>query len=212
MPDTASSLATPEPTAAGQRGPQEHERRRQILEAAHVHFKTYGYAKTTVGDIAKAINLSPAYVYKFFESKQAIGEAVVREALSGVAGILDEIAGGPKPAATRLRQIFRAIAERTADMCFNDRKMFDLAVVACGEKWQAIEDYQAYLFGLVRGVVTQGREAGEFERKTPIAETTAAILMTLEMFARPALLEQNLDDPVGRAETMANLVLRSLAP
>ena len=202
----------PEYHPAGQRGPQEHERRQQILEAAHSHFKTYGYAKTTVGDIAKAIGLSPAYVYKFFDSKQAIGEAVVREAIAAVTTDLSALAASAKPAATRLRQIYRAVAERTADMCFNDRKMFDLAVAACDEAWQVIGEYQAYLFDLIRGLVTEGRESGEFERKTPIAETTAAILMTLEMFARPALLQQNLDDPVGRAENIANLVLRSLAP
>ncbi len=212
MSDTATKSTKPEIHAAGQRGPVDHERRAQILETAHGYFKSYGYAKTTVGDIAKALNMSPAYVYKFFESKQAIGEAVVREALSALTGELDQIAATAKPAATRLRQVYRTVAERTTSMCFNDRKMFDLGVIACEEKWQVITDYQAYLFDLIRGIVISGREGAEFERKTPIAETTAAIQMTLEMFARPALLEQNLDDPVGRAENMANLVLRSLAP
>ncbi len=212
MSDSVTHTPLPEVAPAGQRGPVEHERRQQILGAAHGYFKTYGYAKTTVGDIAKAIGLSPAYVYKFFDSKQAVGEAVVREAIAAVTTELSAIAGGPKPAATRMRQIYRTVAERTANMCFNDRKMFDLAVAACDEKWQVIEEYQAYLFDLMRGLIIEGREAGEFERKTPIIETTAAILMTLEMFARPALLEQNLDDPVGRSENIANLVLRSLAP
>ncbi len=212
MSDTTTHTPTPETAPHGQRGPVEHERRQQIMEAAHSHFKTYGYAKTTVGDIAKTIGLSPAYVYKFFESKQAIGETVVREALTTLTDELTLIARSEKPAATRLRQIFRTVAERTAGMCFADRKIFDLAVVACDEKWQVITEYLAYLSDLVRAIVVAGREAAEFERKTPIAETTAAILMTLEMFARPTFLEQKLDDPVGQAEAMANLVLRSLAP
>ncbi len=212
MPDTVTDKVTPVPQPSGQRGPVEHDRRRQILDAAHDHFKTYGYAKTTVGDLAKAIGLSPAYIYKFFESKQAIGEAAVREALSVVIVELQTIAAAAKPAATRLRLVYRTVAERGVELCFKDRKMFDLAVAACDEKWQAIADYQACLSGIIRTLVTEGREAGEFERKTPIAETTEAILMTLEIFARPTMLEQNLDDPIGRAENMANLVLRSLAP
>src|SRR3982751_2116496 len=69
---TASSVATI-------RGPAEHSVRDQIVEAAHEHFAHYGYAKTTVSDLAREIGFSKAYIYRFFESKQAIGEAIVGE-------------------------------------------------------------------------------------------------------------------------------------
>ncbi|WP_325380843.1 TetR/AcrR family transcriptional regulator, partial [Edaphobacter sp.] len=59
---------------SGQRGPADSERRQQILHAAFEHFRLYGYRKTTVADIAKAINLSTPYLYNFFDSKQAIGD------------------------------------------------------------------------------------------------------------------------------------------
>ena len=36
------------------------------------HFSRYGYEKTTVTDLAKAIGFSKAYIYKFFDSKQAV--------------------------------------------------------------------------------------------------------------------------------------------
>ena len=48
-------------------------------DAANEHFSRYGYEKTTVSDLAKAIGFSKAYIYKFFESKQAIGEMICRE-------------------------------------------------------------------------------------------------------------------------------------
>ena len=51
----------------GHRGPVEHERREQIVKAANEHFRRYGYNKTTVADLANAIGLSTAYIYKFFE-------------------------------------------------------------------------------------------------------------------------------------------------
>ena len=56
------------------RGPVDHSVRDQIVEAAEAHFSHYGYDKTTVSDLAKAIGFSKAYIYKFFDSKQAIGE------------------------------------------------------------------------------------------------------------------------------------------
>ena len=76
----------------GQRGPVEHERRDQIIRAADEHFRRYGYNKTTVADLAKAIGVSSAYVYRFFESKQAIGEAVCAMTLAAIDGPLLEIA------------------------------------------------------------------------------------------------------------------------
>jgi AcrR family transcriptional regulator len=196
----------------GQRGPAEHERREQILQAAGVHFVRYGYNKTTVADLAKAIDLSTAYIYKFFDSKQSIGEAVCASALGKVAAELRQIALEPKPAASRLRLLYQTVARRGAELSFNERKLHDLAVIACTEKWQAVRDHQAALLEIIRDLVAQGREAGEFERKTPIAETSFAIRQTLELFSQPLFLEQNFDGLEDRAASVASLVLRSLAP
>ena len=44
------------------RGPQDHEIRDQIINAATQHFGHYGYEKTTVSDLAKAIGFSKAYI------------------------------------------------------------------------------------------------------------------------------------------------------
>src|SRR5256885_7321818 len=67
------------PTSA--RGPVEHDVRQQIVTAAKEHFSRYGYEKTTVSDLAKAIGFSKAYIYKFFESKQVIGEMICSNCL-----------------------------------------------------------------------------------------------------------------------------------
>ena len=41
-------------------------------------FREIGYQKTTVADIAKVLRMSPANVYRFFDSKKAIHEGVAR--------------------------------------------------------------------------------------------------------------------------------------
>jgi len=64
------------------RGPVDHSVRDQIVEAATQHFAHYGYEKTTVSDLAKAIGFSKAYIYKFFDSKQAIGEIICANRLT----------------------------------------------------------------------------------------------------------------------------------
>jgi AcrR family transcriptional regulator len=75
-------MSTPEIHPSGPaRGPADHDVRDQIVLAATQHFRLYGYEKTTVSDLAKAIGFSKAYIYKFFESKQAIGELICANCL-----------------------------------------------------------------------------------------------------------------------------------
>ena len=53
----------------------EPDTRERILEVALRLFREIGYQKTTVADIAKVLRMSPANVYRFFDSKKAIHEA-----------------------------------------------------------------------------------------------------------------------------------------
>ena len=82
------------------RGPADHSVRDQIVEAADEHFSHYGYEKTTVSDLAKAIGFSKAYIYKFFDSKQAIGEAICTKTLGAIVVAVEEAVAGA-PTATR---------------------------------------------------------------------------------------------------------------
>jgi len=194
----------------GHRGPVEHERREQIVKAANEHFRRYGYNKTTVVDLANAIGLSSAYVYKFFDSKQAIGEAVCAASLGEIASDLRKIARQPKSAAERLRAMYQSVTRQSAELYFNERKLHEIVITACSEKWRPVKEREETMLELIRELVTEGREKGEFERKTPLEETCRAILQTMEPFWHPRLLEEHLDDLDERATAMANLVLRSL--
>jgi AcrR family transcriptional regulator len=205
-----SAFASP----TGQRGPVEHERREQILKAADEHFRRYGYNKTTVADLAKAIGVSAAYVYRFFESKQAIGEAVCAMTLARIDDELLGIATDQQRSATeRLRALYRCLAERGIELFFNERKLHDLVIVAVEAKWPSVMRHKEALIEAAKRVVEDGRATGEFERKTPLDEICRAILESLEPFAHPMLLELK-----DRAEldasvvAVSNLVLRSLAP
>jgi AcrR family transcriptional regulator len=204
--DTSSSIER------GQRGPVEHERREQIIRAADEHFRHYGYNKTTVADLAKAIGVSAAYVYRFFESKQAIGEAVCAMTLARIDDLLLQIAADQQSAANRLHGLYRCLAEQGIELFFKERKLHDLVVAAVESRWPAVLRHKAIMLEAVRRIVTDGRAAGEFERKTPLDEICRAIFETLEPFAHPMLLELK-EPPELEASVIAvsNLVLRSLA-
>src|SRR5260370_11087600 len=57
------------------------EARERILDAAEALFRRIGYSKTTVADIAGALSMSRAHIYRFFPSKGAINDALCRRML-----------------------------------------------------------------------------------------------------------------------------------
>lgn len=194
------------------RGPAEHGVRDQIVEAAEKHFSRYGYEKTTVSELAKAIGFSKAYIYKFFDSKQAIGEVICARTLSAILAAVEEaVAGAPTPT-EKFRRMFRTLTETGVGLFFNDRKLYDIAASSAGEGWPSARSYAQRIREILTDIVREGRETGEFERKTPLDETVHAIYLVMRPYVNPLLLQHNLDLVEDAPVQLSNLVLRSLAP
>src|SRR3990170_5348630 len=101
------------------RGPADHTVRDQIVEAAGEHFRHYGYEKTTVSDLAKAIGFSKAYIYKFFDSKQEIGEAICAKTLSGIVATVEEAVAGATTPTDKFRRMFKVLVATEVSLVFN---------------------------------------------------------------------------------------------
>jgi AcrR family transcriptional regulator len=194
------------------RGPADHNVRDQIVEAAEAHFSHYGYDKTTVSDLAKAIGFSKAYIYKFFDSKQGIGEAICAKTLSTLLAAVEEaVAAAPTPT-EKFRRLFKTLASTSVSLFFNDRKLYDIAAHSAGEGWPSAQAYCERIRQILTEVVREGRESGEFERKTPLDETVHVIDLVMQPYVNPLLLQYNLDVAEEAPVQLSNLVLRSLAP
>ncbi|CAN7287702.1 TetR/AcrR family transcriptional regulator [Polaromonas sp. LjRoot131] len=193
------------------RGPADHDVRDQIVLAATQHFRLYGYEKTTVSDLAKAIGFSKAYIYKFFESKQAIGELIcancLREIETDVRAAVDAVDGPPE----KLRRMFKTIVESSLRLFFEDRKLYDIAASAATGHWEAVRAFEGRIQALLQDVLRQGRETEEFERKTPLDETAAAIYLVMRPYLNPLLLQYSFDYTEDAPAQLSSLVLRSLS-
>lgn len=199
-------------TPAGLRGPAETEKRDAIVAAAKEHFSRYGYGKTTVSDLAKAIGFSKGYIYKFFESKQAIGEAICTSCLGAVIAAAEEAVSESTSAIEKFRRLFKAIVDNSVELFFQDRKLYDIAAVSTTEHWASGKAYEERVAQMLRAILLEGRGLGEFERKTPLDETCRGILQVMQPFMHPMMLQHNLDLLPDAQTEVANLVLRSLAP
>ncbi|OXJ14453.1 TetR/AcrR family transcriptional regulator [Burkholderia sp. AU6039] len=202
------NTASPAPA----RGPADHDVRDQIVAAATEHFSRYGYEKTTVSDLAKSIGFSKAYIYKFFESKQAIGEMICANCLHEIeTDVRTAVAEAERPT-EKLRRMFKVFTEASLRLFFRDRKLYDIAASAATGNWQSVQAYEARVQKLLQEVLQAGRQSGEFERKTPLDETASAIYLVMRPYLNPLLLQYNLDTTDAAPAQLSSLVLRSLAP
>lgn len=194
------------------RGPADHEVRDQIVAAATEHFSRYGYEKTTVSDLAKAIEFSKAYIYKFFESKQAIGEMICANCLQQIEAEVSAAVAQTDQPPEKLRRMFKVIIEASLRLFSQDRKLYEIAASAATENWQSVVAYEERIQKLLQEVLQAGRQSGDFERKTPLDETTKAIYLVMHPYINPLLLQHSLQYTDEAPVQLSSLVLRSLSP
>jgi len=204
-------IKTPSPSPQS-RGPSDHEVRAQIVDAATEYFTRYGYEKTTVSDLAKEIGFSKAYIYKFFDSKQAIGQVICANRLAILLAEAHEAIRDAHGATDKFRRVFKSLVSSGCALFFDDRKLYDLAAAAASEPWPSVRNYEEEIQKLVSQIILEGRESGEFERKTPLDETVRGIFLVMKPYINPLLLQHNLDGVAEATASLSNLVLRSLAP
>jgi len=194
------------------RGPSDHSIRDRIVDAATEHFGHFGYEKTTVSDLAKAIGFSKAYIYKFFDSKQAIGEVICANRLAMIMAIVNDATADAPSASEKLRRLFASITQAGSDLFFHDRKLYDIAAVAARDSWPSAEMHEKRLKLLIESIIVEGRQSGEFERKTPLDEATQAIYLAMRPYASPVQLQYGLETASTAAQLLSSLILRSLSP
>jgi hypothetical protein len=119
---------------------------------------------------------------------------------------------GPTSPTEKIRRMFKTLTETSVSLFFNDRKLYDIAASAAGDGWPSARAYAQRIRETLMQIVREGRDAGEFERKTPLDETVHAIYLVLQPYANPLLLQHNLDLAEDAPAQLSNLVLRSLAP
>jgi AcrR family transcriptional regulator len=101
----------------------ETEMKCRILATAERLFRDIGYLKTTVADIAKTLKMSPANIYRFFDSKKAIHEGVARRLMAEVEDAAEAIAAKPTPPVERLKELLATVSVMNAERFVGDAKI-----------------------------------------------------------------------------------------
>ena len=184
--------------------------RERILTTAERLFREIGYQKTTVADIARELRMSPANVYRFFDSKKSINAGVARRLMGEVEQASQKIASGKMGAATeRLRALLATIHRMNSGRYVADSKMHDMVAAAMEEDWDVCKAHMECIIGTIAAVIADGVASGEFR----VADVNAAAHCTCAAMARffhPQLIADCADKPEPTLDQMIDFVIASL--
>ena len=142
----------------------------EIIRAAYEVFAEKGFAAARLDEVAKRAGVSKGALYLYFETKQDIFEAVVKDAVAPNIGAIETFAlGFPGP----FEQLVRMMVPRVADLAQQSAvgKVIKMVIGESGNFpeiariWH--DDVIAKGIGLLTGIIARAQERGEVRAGDP---------------------------------------------
>jgi AcrR family transcriptional regulator len=159
--------------------------RERILAAAEDVIRRFGPAKATVVDVARALGVSHAAVYKHVATKAELRDLVVGRFAEATMPALRAIAAQPGPAPQRLRQLVDALIAGKRRWASADPELFTAYRTLAADATSAAAAHVDELVGLAAAIIQAGMADGTFRNVDPTA-AARAILVATSKFHHPA--------------------------
>jgi len=150
----------------------------RIVSAAEDVIRRFGPAKATVVDVARALGVSHAAVYRHVATKAELRDLVVRRWAETTMPPLRAIASRPGPAPKRLRQLFDALIEVKRRRAAEDPELFAAYRTLAADAQSVVAAHLDELVGLAATVIRSGVEEGTFRAVNPVAAGRAVLFAT----------------------------------
>jgi AcrR family transcriptional regulator len=173
-------------------------RREAFLDVAERLIRSKGYEQMSIQDVLDALGASKGAFYHYFDSKEALLEAVIERMTDAALAVVEPIAADPRlPAAAKLQAVFE-----TAGRWKSERSDLLLAVL---RSWYAPENDRVRLrvaragaerlTPLFARIIRQGAAEGAFDPTHP--DQAASVLMALFIGSGDAIGQLVLDRQDG---------------
>ena len=185
------------------------EAQEKILKTALTQFFKYGIRHVTMDEIARELGMSPANIYRFFDSKRSINAGVARRLMGQVERQSQTIATGKQKAATRLRELLTTVHRMNSERYVGDSKMHEMVAVAMEEDWEVCKNHMECIVGIIGTVIADGVASGEFQvSDIPLAAHCTCTAMV--RFFHPQVIAQCADKPGPTIDQMIDFVIAGL--
>jgi AcrR family transcriptional regulator len=154
---------------------------RRIFLAAAAEFAERGFHATTTRDIAGRAGLSPAAMYVYFRSKEDVLHKIAISALDLTVEIATAEAGRPGSADDRLQALARVL---TIWHTYNSQVahvvLYQTGALSSAHR-EEVTAREAEVGRIVRQVIAEGVESGDFGTSDPGATATAVLSMCVDV-------------------------------
>jgi AcrR family transcriptional regulator len=185
--------------------------RDRILSAAIARIKHYGYSKTTMAEIASDCEMSPGNIYRFFQSKIDIAEAMARRGVVQQDALISAIAQRKDlPIDQRLRRIFLERVRSVHAQLHHDPKSIEMADVLARERPHYLKEAMATELVILTELIQQGINTGLFSPGDAAAKAETLQIATTRFSSARMLYMNDLPALERRLEMLLDLVLDGL--
>ncbi|HVZ69266.1 MAG TPA: TetR/AcrR family transcriptional regulator [Rhizomicrobium sp.] len=189
--------------------------RTQIVEAAKKRFSHFGYAKTTMAEVATDCSMSPGNLYRFFPGKLDIAEYIATQDFEKHLQHLAALADAPdKTARQRLHDLLFEELRRTYNKLESDPRAYEIALIISRERPEFANWMLANERKIIVKVLEDGLRQGEFQScGCPVEKTAEMIQAAVMKFRYPQLWSKlTLPKLEQELEGVMQLIVDGLSP
>ena len=157
----------------------------RIVSAAEDVLRRFGPAKATVVDVARALGVSHAAVYRHVATKAELRDLVVGRWAEATMPPLRAIVAEPGPAPERLRQLFDTLIAVKRQRAAEDPELFAAYRTLAADAKSVVAAHIDEWVALAATVIQEGVDEGTFRTVDPVA-TGRALLFATSRFTHPA--------------------------
>jgi len=167
--------------------------RQAIVAVAENLFRTVGYHKTTLADIASRLGMSPANIYRFFRSKQEINGSICDGLIATFETSWKASIKRKASATVNLLAFFVCCHQHGRMHYLSNQGVYDMIEAAIDQDWPVMLKHIARMEVFVAGILQQGVQQGEFQ-SCDTRKVAALFLLAVHPFLDPRRVFRTLQD------------------
>ena len=161
----------------------------RIMDAADRIIQDKGAISFTMSDLATAVGMSPSNLYRFFESKDALAEAMAGEWFAELLVIMEELVSADMPVEEKLYQFFakRVVIKRARYE--DDPELFESYMELGNEHFDVIKGYVDLADHYMASILAEAMEKGYF-KGLELDAVVSLVNTMMQPFCNPQLMMQ----------------------
>lgn len=178
-----------------------------ILNATEEVIRRFGPEKANISDVAKSLNVSHAALYRYYNGKNALWNAVTERWLSNLHATSNEIIKEDKPADIKLVLLLEDFAEAKRRSSVNDPEMFANYLKLAQSSMNVIEKSVEAGINCIRDIIVQGIAEGLFFEENP-DQAAKTVYLATSVFIHPNSFDDS--NRKQNIESVVELLIRGL--